>query len=365
MTQEHPQAQERQKDRSETGLSLRRTQASLSQFSPEEIDLLKQTICKGATDLELELFVATARRLELDPFLRQIHAVKRWDAQAQREVMSIQVGIDGYRAMAERTGEYAGIDEPVFDTEEGDHPGKATVTVYRWMNGQRVPFTASARYREYVQLKKDGHPNSMWTKMPWSQCAKCAESLALRKAFPSTLSLVRTDDEMGAIEVETESVDTNKSSSPIPPTGPRAKVGRPRKALPQATTEPPQAPAPDEPPAVNDVWDKDIVGPADTGPVAPAGKDALERIAAAIGGHDGVQSQNGAKVLTVLSSYRDEEGRVRIGKPTIGRVMAEMGDDRHAVTLTNIEAMEAALSTMPAVTLGSVITEARKIAGIA
>lgn len=158
-------------------------------FTPDQIDMIKNMFAKGTTDSELQLFLYTCKRTGLDPLTKQIYCVKRAGQ------MAIQTGIDGYRAIAERTGTLAGIDDAVFDTETDKHPNKATVTVYRLINGQRVPFTASARWSEYNQ------PSGFaWTKMPYLMLGKCAESLALRKAFPNDLSGLYTTEEMSQAE---------------------------------------------------------------------------------------------------------------------------------------------------------------------
>lgn len=167
-----------------------------AEFNDDQVGLLKRTICKGATDDEFLLFVSQCQRTGLDPFARQIHAVKRWDAKQQREVMTIQTGIDGYRLIADRTGLYAGNDEPKYDREDGDHPNKATVTVWKIVGGQRVPFTRSARWSEFCQTAKDGKLTRFWQRMPWLMLGKVAEALALRAAFPQELSGIYTNEEM-------------------------------------------------------------------------------------------------------------------------------------------------------------------------
>lgn len=176
-------------------------------YTLEQIELIKNTVAKGATDDELKLFLVVAARTGLDPFTRQIHFVKR-GSQAVH-----QTGIDGYRAIAERTKTLAGIDDAIYNTESEPHPNKATVTVYRLIDGQRIAFTASARWSEYV-------PNAgldfMWQKMPYLMLGKVAEALALRKAFPNDLSGLYTHEEMA--QVGDNGIPQNPATAqPTPP----------------------------------------------------------------------------------------------------------------------------------------------------
>lgn len=165
-------------------------------YSEEQRRLITDVLCKGASETEVEFFMEVSKRCRLDPFRKQIHAVKRWDATLQREALSFQVGIDGLRAIASRTGEYVGNDEPAFELDAKGNPIKASCTVYRLIHGQRYAFTASVFWAEYAQKKKDGSLTKMWYDRPFGQLGKCAEAAALRKAFPEESGGLYTEEEL-------------------------------------------------------------------------------------------------------------------------------------------------------------------------
>lgn len=182
-------------------------------FTAEQVGLIKRTIAVGASNDELKMFLYVCARTGLDPFMKQIHFVRRrvrvnekWE-----DRMSIQAGIDGLRLIAQRTGEYEGQVGPEwwYELEQKwanvwaikDPPPVARVGV--WRKGFKEPIYSTAKYSAYVQRKQDNTPNRFWSIMPEQMLAKCAEALALRRAFPQELSGIYVDEEMVNPEKDT------------------------------------------------------------------------------------------------------------------------------------------------------------------
>ena len=186
--------------------------SSITLWTPEQTQLISTTIAPGCSNDELRLFAYACQRTGLDPFSKQIYAIKRGGK------MTIQAGIDGLRAIAERTGQldgsetyWCGDDGVWTDVWLGSKPPAAAKTIIH-RKGSTHPFTGVARFADY------NAGQGLWSKMGAAMIAKCSEALALRKAFPADMSGVYSTDEMHQAEVEPVAV-TAPSAPALPAKG--------------------------------------------------------------------------------------------------------------------------------------------------
>lgn len=170
------------------------------QFTTDQLNLIRQTVAKGTTPEQFKLFVEVCKYHGLNPFARQIYAVVRNSKDSNgnyQPQMTIQTSIDGYRLIAERSGKYGGQIGPEWCGDDGKWcdvwladkpPAAARIGVIR--KDFQQPTWGVAKYKSYAQS------SPLWQKMPDVMLAKCAESLALRKAFPAEMSGIYTREEM-------------------------------------------------------------------------------------------------------------------------------------------------------------------------
>jgi phage recombination protein Bet len=199
-------------------------------LSAAEKKLLREKNAK-LTDVEFESFMGACQRYRLNPLANQIYARLQPATDRNPRAVTYTAQIDGYRLIADRTGCYAGNDDPIYDNE--DNPKRATVKVYKIVDGQRCPFEASARWSQYCPANEK--QAFMWRRMPHLMLGKCAEALALRKAFPAELSGLYTDAEMEQAGEENDNPFGTPSEKPkpaakAPPKEPAKKV-TPTEAL--------------------------------------------------------------------------------------------------------------------------------------
>lgn len=212
-------------------------QEGQTEFSPGQVATLRQLGVENATREDLAVFFHQAVRTGLDPFARQIYMIGRYAKGGMKQ--TIQTGIDGYRLIARRAADKAhetlGYEDTLWCGDDGkwtdvwlskNPPSAAKVTVLR--NGER--FSAVALFSEYAGTTKDGSYTQMWATKGVIMIAKCAEALALRKAFPQDLSGIYTAEEMAQADNET------RATAPAPKGKPASRVQQAMEA--EADPEP-------------------------------------------------------------------------------------------------------------------------------
>lgn len=168
---------------------------------------LCSTLYPGARTDSIIMAIDYCRARQLDIMLKPVHLVPMQVKDAQsgkkdwRDVPMPGIGL--YRIQADRSGNYAGADEPEFGptverefqgqdynknsiTVKVAYPEWCKYTVYKIVSGMRVAYTSKEYWIEnYATAGAYSEaPNAMWKKRPFGQLAKCAEAQALRKAWP-------------------------------------------------------------------------------------------------------------------------------------------------------------------------------------
>lgn len=170
------------------------------------IDVMSQSLYPGAQRESVEMVLSYCRAAKLDPLLKPVHIVPLWNDKLKKMVDAVLPGIGLYRTNAARTGQYAGMTEPIYgplltrDLQgvSVTFPEWCQITVKRQLaSGQLAEFTAREYWLEnYATKNKDTDaPNNMWRRRAFGQLQKCTEAQALRKAFPE-VGDIPTSDEM-------------------------------------------------------------------------------------------------------------------------------------------------------------------------
>lgn len=183
--------------------------STLQKYEVNEQDVAKKlqlwtdSYMKEATAEEVGHFHNICLRTGLSPEMKQIYPVPRYSSELKRKVWTFQVSIDGFRLIAERTGRYAPGRQSDFVYNDKNELIAATSYVKkRTDDGTWHEVAHTAFYKEYVQLTKEGKPTQFWETKEHVMLSKCAESCALRKAFPADLSGLYTQEEMSQAESE-------------------------------------------------------------------------------------------------------------------------------------------------------------------
>lgn len=166
-----------------------------------EIELLQKTVAKGTTPEEFLYFMTVCKKHRVDPFTKQIYCIVWPTEHGNSHEVVIIMGIGGYRMTAARDHkDFAGTSAPKFTwpatemkTPAGRRiPESATVSALR-KGGE--PSEATVFWEEFAPVDLKAKRSDFWNRLPKHMLAKCAESHAIRKAFPD-LSDIYTEEEL-------------------------------------------------------------------------------------------------------------------------------------------------------------------------
>ncbi len=183
-------------------------------YSEGQLKLIRNTVARDLYPEEFDLFVSMCRGWGLDPTRRQIYAnVYSKDDPKKRRVVYV-TGIDGYRAIADRTGDYrpgersVEVDPDIKDPKTNPYGiVSATAQVWKHAHGEWHSYTETVYWDEFAPIKqwKEEPPyldrSGQWPKMGRVMLMKCAEAAALRRGWPDSFAGLYTDDEMAAADI--------------------------------------------------------------------------------------------------------------------------------------------------------------------
>lgn len=186
------------------------------ELTEEQKAILKNAICKGASDDEMKYCLEVSRRYKLDPFKGQIWFIPRWDRNADngqggkgRLVYVPQVSIYGLLHIAARDhADYGSISLPEYgpmtsiEVEGKAIKGPEWARVKVWKKGLSEPTEGEAYLEEYCPKKWEN--TLFWRTMGRRMIAKCAKAQAVREAYP----------DLGGLSIPEEMEKLNENFSP-------------------------------------------------------------------------------------------------------------------------------------------------------
>jgi len=210
-----------------------------------QYEVVRNHIARNLTPDQLDYFLAVAKMRGLSAWAKQVYAmVYKSRTPGKPDSLVLQTGIDGYTAIAHRSGQCDGIEEPEYgpevETDGVRHPEWARVKV--WRKGSSRPFVATARWSEYRKVDGKGVAADFWYTMPYGQLGKCALSRAIRLGFPEYVAGLFTHEEMAQASSEDRDVRVDTDGSAAPPLTPEEKdaaVPAEAREVPDPTNSPP------------------------------------------------------------------------------------------------------------------------------
>lgn len=186
------------------GSTVAITKTARTEFAPEQVRLMRDTVAKDCTEPEFHFFLEVCARYEFNPFLGEIYAAKMRGKNGSPGRVAIIVGRNGWVKEANRQPDFRGLDSDV--VRENDvfrmvrtPDGRRSIHHEYEITGEKgrgkvIGAWAEIRFKSdrapvYTYLPVEEYKPSNLDYTPWGKqesvmMEKCAIVAALRTAFP-------------------------------------------------------------------------------------------------------------------------------------------------------------------------------------
>lgn len=180
-------------------------------YSKQEVDVIKNSVAKGTSDVELKYFLNVCKSTGLNPFMKEI-----WCYKDNRNNLLVFAGRDGFLSNAQKQEAFAGIrscdvcenDELVLDMM---NPSQNKHLINQKSRGRVVgAYAIVFRHNSeptiaYVNFSEYDRGVNAWKTHPAAMIKKVAETQALKLAFG--MSGVQSEHEFEVIENKAIPID--------------------------------------------------------------------------------------------------------------------------------------------------------------
>ena len=189
--------------KNEVAVATQQNQVAINWEDSKVVDVIKSTVAAGTTNEEFSMFAEFCKGTGLNPFKKEIWCIVTGKGQYRK--VQMMTGINGFYAIANSHPQFDGVENDYGPMKEIElrTPEKKKIKVPEWIEckvyrkDRSRPQMFRAVWEEFHQdlVTRNGYL-SIWAQKPSLMLEKCAESMALRKAFPQELNGMYTSEEM-------------------------------------------------------------------------------------------------------------------------------------------------------------------------
>ena len=220
-------------------------------FTKEERALIKELVAKDLSEMEFKLFIIECQKRGLDPFLKEIYALKfnsKTEGSNNSNKFFTVISAHKLFEIIAKEQSFAGFSKAEFEWgEDKKYPISCTKSIRQSKEGRVLDiYTVTLFFNECAGKKTDGNLNTMWEAKPTRMLEKCVDAHLCRR-FPITQNY-----SINGMYIEDEVRDAEYTD--VTPKDPKFRVKKIDEKAPEIPAnkeneEPPTIPAPPPPPA--------------------------------------------------------------------------------------------------------------------